>query len=195
MTRTPNFYAQPTEFVGTTVVEIAVLSGKLIAADNLGSTPYFYVESTRSINYGAGLDAWTKQHAAQAQVAQAFVGNSCPSITMQPDGSLVIVSLDYEADDEDIPLVGEKVLANGEVRVASICTDLWSVMLADYDHWLSRGGPTVDVANEPYGLEKFWVIDVTPGLYRWTVFSNSDDFSLDREGRIEYAKLELVQAY
>lgn len=184
MSRQQNFYARPEPFVGTTVVEIPVPSGKLIAADDLRAVPHFEVETTQSINYGAGLDAWTRRFAADAQVAQAFVGNTCPSITRQSNGRLVVVSAAWDE------MTDQQQLIDGETIVASICTDVWSTMLTDYDHWLNHGGPTVDAANEPYALKKFSLIDVEPGLYRWTVFSNDDSFDIDAIGRVEYAHLE-----
>jgi hypothetical protein len=191
MTRSRNFYDERAPFVGTTVTEIAVLSGRLIASDDLrlDSAPYFHISPPSSINYGAGLDEWTRLYAERAQTAYAFVGNTCPRITGRADGSLVVVSPGFDQETE------APVLIDDENVVANICTDHWAVMLADYDHWLSRGGPAAEIANEPYRLQKFSVIDVTPGLYRWTVFSNDDTFELDGEGRVEYARLELVQAY
>jgi hypothetical protein len=190
MFKTAGYFATPAPFVGTTVVEIAILSGKLIAADDLRTTPYFKVEAPQSINYGAGTDAWARLYAEQAQVAYAFVGNSCPSITRQEDGSLVVVDPDFD------DVIGQPVFASTETVVAEICTDLWAVMLADYEHWLRQGGPTVDALNSQYAIDnKFTVIDVTPGLYQWTVFSNDHGFDIHAAGRLEYARLELIQAY
>ena len=175
------------KFYGETVIQINVPSGRIIAADNLGTTPYFDVDQRMSINHGFGMNDWTQQHAEQAQIALAFVGNSCPSITRQTNGSLVVVSLDFDEDTDE-----EIVVAN-EAVVATICTDLWWTMLTDYDHWLSHGGPDVDEANAPYGVTKFTVIDVAPGLYQWTNYSNSDGFYRDESGRIEYARLDLIE--
>lgn len=188
MTRTPNYYGRPDPFTGTTVIEIDVPSGQLIASDDLRSVPHFDIDTAQSINYGAGLDAWTRDFADRAQVAQAFVGNTCPRVTRRQDGTLVVVSPEYD-EETDQPR-----LLDGEVTVASICTDLWSTMLTDYEHWRAQGGPEVAVANAPYALDKFSLIDVEPGLYRWTVFSNDDSFDIDRAGRVEYARLERVDA-
>jgi len=169
-------------FTGTTVVEIAVLSGKLIATDDLRRVPYFDIDPVNSVNYGLGQDEWAKLFAERAQVAHASVGNTCPRITGRDDGSLVVVSPDFDEEGD------EAVLLDGESLVASIITDLWAVQLVDYDNWMSHGGfePTPD-----NGLS---VIEVTPGLYQWTVYSHSDEFDRDADGRVEFAKLELIQA-
>lgn len=190
MTKTLNPYRVREPFHGTTVVEIPVRSGKLIVSDDLRTTPFFKVAPPASLNYGAGLDEWTKACAEQAQLAQAFVGNTDPRITRQQDGSLIVVSPAWSEE------TGERILVNDETIVGRICTDHWSVQMADYEQWLSHGGPAIEVANEPYAIDyKFSIVGVTPGLYRWTVYSADDDFQMDGPGRIEYAKLELIQAY
>lgn len=190
MPKPRGYFAKQKPFHGTTVVEIAVPSGKLIASDDLRSTPHFDVDAPLSINYGAGIDAWARLFAEKAQVAYAFVGNSCPSISRQEDGTLTVVELGFNQEFD------EPVQEGNEVVVASICTDMWAVMLTDYQHWLSHGGPEVDAANEPFAIDnKYSVIDVVPGLYRWTAHSSNDAFDMNREGRIEYARLELIRAY
>ena len=181
-------YAIPAPFAGPTIVEIAVPSGKLLATDDLRRAPFFVVEATQSINYGAGLDAWAHRYAAEAQVAYAYVGNTCPSVTRLPDGSLVVVSPAWD-DETDQPAPLEE-----EVVVASICTDLWATMLVDYEHWLKNDGPSVDVLNGGATADgDYTVIDVAPGVYRWTAFSHSDSFDIDADGRVEYAKLEFLR--
>lgn len=190
MTIAPNFYRYRAPFTGTTVTEISVPSGKLIASDDLRTVPYFDVEAPNSINYGAGRDEWSRLYAEQAQVAQAQVGNTCPFVTRQVDGSLLVVATDLDEDTD------EAVLLNDERVVAHICTDLWSTMLTDYEHWLSQGGGVVEPTIGPITTyDQYTLIDVTPGMYRWTVFSNDDGFDMNRDGRIEFAKLELIRAY
>lgn len=188
MTLPRNFYSQPEPFHGTTVVEIPVPSGRLIATDDLRRAPYFAVEPRRSINYGAGLDLWTRDHAEQKQIAQVFVGNTCPSVTKRPDGTLVVVSPEWD-EEADVPK-----REDGEIVVADICTDLWSTMMVDYDSWLAHGGADIATANDNFALQVFTVIDVEPGLYRWTTFSADDDFDCNSMGRVVYATLERIGA-
>lgn len=183
-----NYYAKPPAFTGNTVVEISVPSGKLIASDDLRSTPYFDVEPSFSINYGHGLDAWAKEFAARTNTAYAFVGNTSPRVTRRTDGLIQVAkpawSEEPGPDFED-----------GEAIVATICTDLWATMLTDYQNWLDHGGPDVVRANTDYALEVFTVFDVTPGKYRWTVYSHADGFDRDILGRVTFAQLELIEAY
>lgn len=188
MTLPRNFYSQPEPFHGTTVVEVPVPSGRLIATDDLRRAPYFAVEPRQSINYGAGLDLWTRDHAEQKQIAQVFVGNTCPSVMRRRDGSLAVVSPAWNEETD------EKELEEGEIVVAEICTDLWSTMMVDYGSWLAHGGADIATANDGFALQVFTVIDVEPGLYRWTTFSADDDFDIHAMGRRVYATLEHIGA-
>jgi hypothetical protein len=87
------------------------------------------------------------------------------------------------------------VFKDGENMVAEICTDLWAAMLTDYQNWLDHGGPDISTANEHFAVEKFTVFDVTPGKYRWTVYSHADGFDIHAQGRVTYARLELIESY
>lgn len=180
------YYDKQPEFLGTTVIEIDVPSGRLIASDTLCNLEHFDVDPPLSINYGFGLDVWAKIF-AELNLAYAFVGNTSPSVIRDADGLIQVVSLDWKT--------GQPELAAGEKIVAGICTDLWAAMLTDYQGWLDHGGPDVAAANAPYQLTKYTVIEVTPGKYRWTVYSHSDRFDRDRRGRVTYAQLELIEAH
>jgi hypothetical protein len=181
------YYAPQEPFTGTTVVEIAVPSGKLIASDDLRMGP-LDIEPQQSINYGVGADAYSRLFAETRNVAYASMGNTCPRITKNTDGLLQVVSPFWS---EETGVVLEK---NEEV-VARICTDHWATMLTDYDFWLACGGKTVAEANAEFNSETFFLIDVTPGKYRWTVYSHSESFDSDVTDRIVFAKLELIEAF
>lgn len=183
-----NYYDEQPEFLGTTVVEIDVPSGRLLAADSLCTLEHFDVDPPLSINYGFGLDVWAKRF-AKLNLAYAFVGNTSPSVTRRADGLIQVVTPDWDDEEDDFRL------NEGEAIVAEICTDLWAAMLTDYQGWLDHGGPDVDAANAPYQLTKYTVIEVTPGKHRWTVYSHSDRFDRDQDGRITYAQLELIEAF
>jgi hypothetical protein len=86
------YYARQPEFTHTTVTEITVPSGKLIAADDLSSVPHFNIEAPLSINSGVGLDVLAVLTAQQANTAYAFVGNTSPMVTLYADGSVEVVS-------------------------------------------------------------------------------------------------------
>ncbi len=180
-------------FYENTVVELSVPSGKLIVADNLRGKDggFFDLEPEMSINYGRGLDAWARDYAEKKNMGYAFVGNTCPSIVRRKDGVLEVVTGGWDEEtDTEIPKHGP----DDEV-VAGICTDLWATMITDYQHWLDNGGSEVEKANEGYSLEKYQLIDVESGQYRWTIFSHNDKFDTWDNGRLVFAELELIQGY
>jgi hypothetical protein len=181
------YYAPQERFSGTTVVEIAVPSGKLIASDDLRKGP-FDLEPQQSINYGIGTDAYSRLFAESRNIAYASVGNTDPRITKNADGLLQVMSPFWS---EETGVVFEE----SEEIVARICTAHWAVMLTDYDFWLACGGKTLEEANKEYKVQSYFLIDVTPGKYRWTVYSHSNFFDSDVTDRVVFAKLELIEAY
>jgi hypothetical protein len=189
MPRAEGYYAEQPPFTGTTVVEVDVPSGKLIAADSLCSVDHFNIDPPLSINYGVGLDAWAKLLAKQANTAYAFVGNTCPKVTRQANGSIEVIGPEYDEDLDD------SVFNAGEQVVASICTDLWATMLTDYQNWLDHGGPDIGTANDRFAIQALTVFEVPPGKYRWTVFSHADTFDTHAAGRVTFARLECVRKY
>lgn len=188
MSRPVDYYAEQPEFLGATVVEIDVPSGRLIAADTLHSVEHFNIDPPLSINSAYGLDAWAKK-LAEVNVAYACAGNTSPSVTRRTDGLIQVVTPDWDDETDGFRLNED------ETMIAEICTDLWAAMLTDYQGWLDHGGPDVDTANAPYSLSKYTVFDVTPGKYRWTAFSHRDRFDTHAMGRITFAQLELIEAY
>lgn len=184
-----SYYARQPAFTRNTVVEIDVPSGKLIAADDLRRVEHFDVDPALSINTGFGMDAYAALLAEQRNTAYAFVGNTSPTVTRQPDGSLEVVSLDYNEQTD------EPVFIADEHPIAKICTDLWATMLTDYQNWLDHGGSDISAGGQASAIQKFTVIEVPPGKYRWTVFSHNDSFDMDAEGRITYARLEPIDSY
>jgi hypothetical protein len=188
MSRPDGFYAAQPKFAGNTVVEIAVPSGKLIAADDLRAVPHFRVEPPLSINYGVGLDAYARVLAEQANTAYAFVGNTCPVIARQADGSFEVIDPAWN-EDTDGP-----ELNSDERVVAEICTDLWATMLTDYQSWLDHGGPAIESSEGQMPDGKFTVFEVPAGRYRWTVYSHTDSFDTHAAGRLVFARLERIEA-
>lgn len=175
-------------FAGPTVVELSIPSGKVIISDDLRKPKHFDIESPLDL-YSDGLDEWARMFAGQVNVGYAFVGNTCPTVTRLSDGGICVVSGEY---DEDTDVVA---LEDGETEIFTICTDHWAAMITDYQNWIDNGGPTIERANEGYGLQKFEILDVTPGRYRWTAFSHSDSFDTHAVERNVYAQLELIEAY
>jgi hypothetical protein len=187
MTRGPNFYAKLPPFYENTVVEISVPSGKLIVSDELRGPERFRIEAKFNPNYGLGMNALAQEFAEKANMAYGFVGNSCPSVTRQADGTLLVVQGEYDEEED------ESVFNDDETVVAKICTDHWAAMMTDYQNWLDNGGNAV----EKEGLHHdggMTVFDVTPGKYRWTAYTHNDHFDLQAYGRVVYAKLQLIEA-
>lgn len=176
MTRGPNYYDPQPDFYDNTVVEISVPSGKIIVSDNLQRPAHFDIDPPISINHGYGADAYSKVFAEKANTAYASVGNTDPSIV--------------RLDSDQFKVARAR---GNENCVAEIVTDLWAVMLTDYQNWLDNGGTPIETVNDDYSMQKFTVFDVTPGKYRWTVLSHSDMFSTD-DARV-FAHLELIEAY
>lgn len=188
MTRGPDFYAKLPMFNEDTVVEISVPSGKLIVSDDLREPDRFQIEARLNPNYGLGLNALAQEFAEKANMAYGFVGNSCPSVARQADGTLLVLQGAYDEEED------ETVFNEDEIVVAWICTDHWGAMMTDYQNWLDNGGESV----EKEGLHHdggTTVFDVTPGKYRWTAYTHNDNFDLQAYGRVVYAKLELIEAF
>jgi hypothetical protein len=190
MTDSYEFHEHKTPFAGPTVVELDIPSGKIIASDDLREPDHFDVEDENYIDGAFGWDLWAKDFATKANVGYSFVGNTSPVILVKPDGIFRVVKADY--DDEN---VGRPPYEPDDTIIASICTDHWATMITDYQYWLDHGGKTVEELNEPYKFLVFTVFDVTPGKYRWTVYSHSDGFKNHADGRVVYAQLELIEAY
>jgi hypothetical protein len=188
MSRGPNYYAPQPPFNKDTVVEISVPSGRLIVGDELRGPDRFRIAPELNINYGFGLDAQAKKFAVKANMAYGFVGNSCPSVTQQADGTLLVVQGAYDEEE------GESVFNEDETVVAYICTDHWAAMMTDYQNWLDNGGEAVEKEGYHHNGGTT-VFDVTPGKYRWTAYTHNDSFDVHAYGRVVYAKLELIEAF
>lgn len=173
---------KPEPFYGETILEIDVPSGKLVVADSLG--PVFYPESVSSINYGRGQHEMALKYAEDYNVASACVGNSCPTITQQTDGSYMVVSLELNEEEDDV------IFEDGEKKVAHVVTDSWSVELTDYQNWLDNGGEELTEGAR----HRYTLLSVTPGKYRWTAKCHADGWDYYDFPRAEFATLELVES-
>lgn len=188
MARGHSFYDKLPPFYENTVLEISVPSGKLIVSDDLREPENFRIEAKLNPNYGLGMNALAQEFAEKANMAYGFVGNSCPSVTRQSDGSLLVLQGAYDEEED------ESVFNDDETVVAKICTDHWAAMMTDYQNWLDNGGE--EVAEEGFHPNSgTTVIEVTPGKYRWTAYTHNDNFDLQAYGRVVYAQLELIEAF
>lgn len=119
----------------TTEVTLNVPSGKLVVSDDL--------RDVYDTDFLAGADYNTALGQTQVIMAMAAlgcalgcafgpVGNSCPGLYRDKEGGYLIASA-YR-DEDDNPSLSE------EDRLASIHTDLWAYMLAEFEDWTAMGG-------------------------------------------------------
>lgn len=164
----------------TSIITLAVPSGKLIVTDDLRPV-YGRWDETGMADYNSELG----QHQAIAAMAAkgcAYgpVGNSCPGLYHTGTDSYVIASLSYDQDTDKEQLPG------GWQYLAGIITDLWAYSIADYADWLAKGGNSDDLD---------WthtVVDVPPGSYRFTHHTGERSFNRDAGGTITFANIERV---
>jgi len=127
-------------------------SGKMVVANDLRDI--FRVVGDFNVNTTAGCYDTTSLY-AEAGMFHAFVGNTCPSMFSKGTAKgkkYSHFSLGVHKGKE----------AN---KVASICTDLWWVSIADYTAFINAGGKVKE-----YGAE---VVDCVPGTYRFKHFFQS----------------------
>ncbi|GLF99937.1 hypothetical protein [Streptomyces yaizuensis] len=163
----------------TTEVTLDVPSGKLIVSDDL--------RDVYDTDFFAGADYNTTLGQAQVIKAMAALGcafgpvsNTCPGLYSTGATSYVIASV-HSDEDTDGPALPESD------RLASICTDLWAYMLADFEDWKSRGG---NPHRRMHG--DYTVIDVPRGTYKITHHTGEHGFDRDAPGIVEFAHIERV---
>jgi hypothetical protein len=150
----------------TSVIALDVPSGKIIVTDDL--RPVYNWNDTDMASYNSALG---QHQAIQAMAATGCaygpVGNSCPGLFRTGGDSYVIASPGYDEDTDTELLPGHWEL------LAGIVTDLWAYSVADYDHWIAKGG-------DPDSLS--WsriVVGIPPGRYEFTHHSGENSFNRD----------------
>lgn len=189
--RANDYFAEELPFTGLTVTEITVPSGRLIVSDALHTVAHFDVDPEQSITDGAGMDAWSKLFAHRANTAHASIDGFDLWITRNAAGNVAVITPERDA------ATGEAQLYEEENAVARITTDFGAIMLTDYRNWLDHGGPDILNALDRFQIEDYRIFEVTPGRYKWTVYSHADGFephSTTGE-RITFACLERVKTY
>lgn len=149
-------------------VLLDVPSGEIVFANDLRSLVICDEPPGPSVNYAIGRKATTEAFARTGMV-HISVGNSCPNVMAEPDGSYVVARGHIDEEDEngeplpdDVILAAEKALE--ERCLASICTDLWWFSAMDSDWFYAR---CTDEGVDPnrYG---FTLVVVEPGVYEFT---------------------------
>lgn len=191
--RANDYFAEELPFTGVTVTEITVPSGRLIASHKLNTVNHFDIDpDPYSDNDGAGLDEWSQSFARWANTAQALIADVDTRITRNAAGTVEVITPERDA------ATGQNRLHEEENIVARVfCPDYGSIMLTDYQNWLDHGGPDILNAPDRFEIKDYQIFEVTPGRYKWTVYSHADDFephSTTGE-RITFACLERVETY
>lgn len=168
----------PEPFYEDTVIEFDVPSGFLVIRDSLH--PIFTPFVVGRMRQGLELHQMAVNYAADFNVASASVGNSCPDIVQKEDGSYVVVSPEFDDENES------SIYKADETPLLTVDTSSWSVEICDYQHWLDHGGAILHSAVD--GL-----LEVTPGRYRWVAKCHKDGWSHYDFPRAEFATLTLIE--
>lgn len=156
-------------------VELDVPSGQLVVANDLREL--FPAPENHDINRVYGLAQTTHSYAEHGPMLHFFVGNTCPSLFPAGENAFLVASCGYDEEtDADIDVPG----VSGE-SVATVCTDLWWVSIADAGIARSRGLKTLGNYET--------IIDVEPGRWRLTYYGCRKDFDRDSNRPIIYADL------
>lgn len=165
----------------TTVITLAVPSGKIIVTDDLRPIyDGFDPEGFASYNTSKGQAQVVE---AMAAIGCAFgsVGNSRPGLYQTGEGRYVIGNPEYTEEEE---LVGDLV---GAKDLASICTDLWAYSVADYEDWQAKGGDP-----EQLGWTDS-IVEVPAGTYQFTHHTGEKGFDNYAAGTVIFAHIERIQ--
>lgn len=187
--RAPKYSAEPA------IIELDVPSGKIVFSDSL-FTRVPDLDETISIEYGANLKRYTEELNKETSMAYVFCHYE-RYLTRKADGSFAVMKQawidgqdeDYDEEDEETEFLP------GEEPLALTTGALWAVCMIDLDKWVSYGGSTDGGSNLPDDIHDYEVVDIPPGKYRVTVHTAIDDYDFDTTSRLEYASIELVEAY
>lgn len=159
-------------------VILEVPSGKIVVANSLKheftlSDEFTKDYSNNSLNHKLGRVNYNLEYAKQDVLYVSALGS--PSLYLSPDGEMVFAFLDE--DDYD----------SGEWKeLADLSGSLWAYMAVDYQKFIDAGH---DIENEH---DEKHVIEVTPGTYKITSYTETKDFKWDSCDTVIYGKIEKV---
>lgn len=136
-------------------IELNIPSGKMVVANDLRD--WWKVVGSYNINSAEGCRKTTLKY-AEAGMAHAFVGNTCPDVYRVKDNEFVI------------GVTGGKSYRNpvkNSKTVATICTDLWWYSIVDHDDFVRRGLTLEEVSGR--------VVKCQPGVYRFKHIYHTQD--------------------
>ena len=167
----------------TTVITLAVPSGRLIVSDSLRPA-YDWREEDLTAGYNCSLGQAQAIRVMAAQgCAFGYVGNSCPGLYRTGDGTYAVASPAYDEEaDKELP-------PDGWEELAGIITDLWAYSIADYADWENRD------AGRSAARWGRTAVDVTPGTYEFTHHTGERSFrgQYDSDGTVIYAHARLLR--
>lgn len=168
----------------TTTITLALPSGKLLVSDDL--RPVYALPRELEDTFAS-----YNTHLGQAQVVEAMasigcaygpVGNASPGLYRTGPDTFVVAALGYEEDEEGFEA---EPTPPGEL-LASVCTDLWAYSMADYEHWIARGGDPATLGWSDT------VVELPAGTYSFTHHTGERSFEHDAPGTIIYAHVERI---
>lgn len=144
-------------------VDLNVPSGKIVFANDLRALTTLN-DRDYDVNSTSEMGRLTKDYASNDAMVHVFVGNSMPGVYRKSDGSVTVENGGYDADADYEPLPVEGL------ELGSICTDLWWFSAMDADVFNQRCKEfNLDPEVFAPGWTELIVVDVAPGIWRWSV--------------------------
>lgn len=156
----------------TYTVELLVLSGRIVFADDLRDVIPEADDTGLDYNTPEGRAVFA-QRTIETGVAYGAVGNTCPGLYRNTvTGELHVANPEYDIADEP-------VIPDNWVELGDICTDLWAYSIADADTYVKHGGDL----NNPHVT----VAEVPAGVYTFTHFSDDPEFDRYSDKQVVHA--------
>lgn len=173
----------------TNTLRLSVPSGRIVVKDDLrGQYP---LPESRDMDSVEGQIRLMDYMALTGSIFLP-VSNTSPSIYETGENSFAVSNgISQEEYGDGSEWVENTVTVEEDwEEVASVCTDLWAVSMADYDDYLSKGGEPVH--NNVFGETN--VFTVAPGLYGITYHGHEKGVDIhDFSGTL--AHMKLTEAY
>lgn len=161
----------------TSVITLAVPSGKIIVTDDLRPVYNWSDEEAGDYNTALGQHNAIRIMAGQG-CAYGPVGNSCPGLYRTGPGTYVIASPGWDPEKDDAEQVPE-----GWELLAAVITDLWAYSVADYGDWVARGGDAASIARFDT------IVDIPAGAYEFTHHTGETGFDGYSAGTVIFAHI------
>jgi hypothetical protein len=149
----------------TTRTVLDIPSGRMVVSDDLRPVYHWDGAESGSASFNSLLgQSQVIEHMARLGCAYGPVGNSCPVIYRSGEGHYVIAGNGTDSGDP----------------IARITTGVWAYSIADYDHWISRGGVL---------RHEEMVVPVPAGVYEFAHHSTEREFDPYSERPVIFADI------